>query len=697
MEEVSHISDAEAIIVELKKTGAESAFRSAADLTDDDAFEALSLVSRQLALVKTVKNGDWLRLLSRMAAPPSTPRFRTSLTLLPPSGRMHLYGQYGQCVGLCFDRRALDMSGALIWPSGYFAKTEFHMHVQPDGTVELTGGRSQHLLSLEALLEATLAQDSLAEPPLYNEISIPVADVTGLSAVFVRSDKEEDTLFAMGVRALIQHLFPALPHLPLLRLLGTADATIVPRQEQLCILRARAAAAPTTLVASTPRLPIDVQPFPELDLVERLELHCAHGIGRGSLRAAFTAIVREHGHANLAPHVIRCLCEVAVSDNVASAREVVRTAAPLLLEPILKRSRDGSPVNSVLDVDGNERAEATGHSSSPSASSAADSTAVACRTSVLASANTLRNAVSSTACSEGMLVALGAQITISELVAGRTAQRLERACTWLADWCRKAEPGWCDPRAMVFLATSWMEARQVDGNSDWMSFLSGQAVANRLRFHTQLMHLLDAQKRGEPLEFISQLYKLSSKLHKPCLRLRILQQVLGLDTRFTRDIVHGIICLAFDVFEDMGGAISGGADEDVGTDLGGDGGARNNGGADTSPVDPLDLHPRRPSALDLGIYDLGAPPPGSALDASRDKSPSSQPTSPLRFSSPSAQRTGGSHGPSSPPAGTGLDLDGFDEATRLEADALLGTGVPRRPSDPVGDGSRRTRVAYSYR
>ena len=44
---------------------------------------------------------------------------------------------------------------------------------------------------------------------------------------------------------------------------------------------------------------------------------------------------------------------------------------------------------------------------------------------------------------------------------------------------------------------------------------------------------------------------ISSALRKPCLRLRILQQVLGLDTRFSRDIVHGVVCLASDIVERM--------------------------------------------------------------------------------------------------------------------------------------------------
>jgi hypothetical protein len=88
---------------------------------------------------------------------------------------------------------------------------------------------------------------------------------------------------------------------------------------------------------------------------------------------------------------------------------------------------------------------------------------------------------------------------------------------------------------------------------DWISFLSGKAVRNRLAFHDELSSLLQAQRHGDGLQYIRQLFALSSKLHKPCLRLRILQQVLGLDTRFSRDVVHGVICLAFDVLEDMSG------------------------------------------------------------------------------------------------------------------------------------------------
>lgn len=75
------------------------------------------------------------------------------------------------------------------------------------------------------------------------------------------------------------------------------------------------------------------------------------------------------------------------------------------------------------------------------------STKLACTRAVLQSVTTLQRACSAER-SEGMLVALGAQITISEFVAGRTAHRLESACKWLEDWCRKAEPGACSPSSL---------------------------------------------------------------------------------------------------------------------------------------------------------------------------------------------------------------------------------------------------------
>ena len=55
-----------------------------------ESSAVLNLVQGENAIVKTVKNGDWLRLLSNLS---SHKPFRTSFSLLPSSGRMHLFGQ----------------------------------------------------------------------------------------------------------------------------------------------------------------------------------------------------------------------------------------------------------------------------------------------------------------------------------------------------------------------------------------------------------------------------------------------------------------------------------------------------------------------------------------------------------------------------------------------------------------------------
>ena len=46
--------------------------------------------------------------------------------------------------------------------------------------------------------------------------------------------------------------------------------------------------------------------------------------------------------------------------------------------------------------------------------------------------------------------------------------------------------------------------------------------------------------------YVAMLYDLVSNLGRPCLRMRMLQEVLGLDARFSRDITFGVVRLTFD-------------------------------------------------------------------------------------------------------------------------------------------------------
>ena len=701
---------------------------------------ALTLIASNHALVKTVKDGDWLRLMQRFVQPP----FRTSFSLLPPSGRMHLFGSVSsQVVGLLFDRAQLERGGSaagcdsrgggeglasdavLAWPSGYFAKTENNMEMTADGRVTLTGGRWQRLVSLDSIVEANLradaehARDPGSEPLLYNEVSLRVDAIFGLSAVFVRTDSPDDALFAMGVRALVQHLFPSLPPLPLLRISSGSGAALISREAQLALLRGQAVGPDATACdgaapkrrervrSGDVRLPLDTGSFPELDASERLTLHAAHGISRHSLH---DALAEFGGAALLAPHVARSLTAAVSTDNVASAREIVRTAAPLLLRELLIRNEDNgggatrvtmaaaaAAVASLPRSLSGAEGDAAEEAAAEAAAAALGVEVAAALASVTESVSVLKSACS-LECSQGMLVALGAQITISEFVAGKTTRRLENACRWLEDWIWNANQGPC---SVVFRLSSWHEARKVDGNSDWYSFLSGKAVANRSAFLQQLESLLRAEENGDGLAFITQLYAISSRLRRPCLRLRILQQVLGLDTRFSRDVVHGVVCFALDILEDM----SGGPQKTAArTDIPQSRAAAPAGHPAIPPPRHPAIPPPRHPAIPLRPSAAGAPLPP----------PECGPSAPLLRNS-SFDKLGGEGGAAALPVvedhpypvvgdhpypvmeGELPGLDAYDEATRMDADALFGTGRRERPSDPIGEESRRARVQYYYR
>eukprot|EP00965_Chrysotila_dentata_P195409 6176973-Pleurochrysis_carterae.AAC.1 len=82
----------------------------------DDAT-VIALFAAQRALVKTVKNDDWLVLIHSLAT--GAP-FRTSLSLPPAGGSgMTLFGRVSSgCVGLIWDSETVDLSKAFCWPSG---------------------------------------------------------------------------------------------------------------------------------------------------------------------------------------------------------------------------------------------------------------------------------------------------------------------------------------------------------------------------------------------------------------------------------------------------------------------------------------------------------------------------------------------------------------------------------------------------
>lgn len=204
----------------------------------------LSLLRRQKALVKTVKNDDWLGLAWQMQ---QNKPFRSSLSLPPRDGKgMALFGRADSgCVGLVWDMNELnlddDPQGVFCWPSGYYAKTEHNMIINRQGSVSFVGGRDEALCSLDDLREANslhlekskqaeeaaqaaFAQVAVSNAALpetvtdlsaelslsYNEVSLRLTGVRGVVALFVRTMDENHARFALGVRSLLTHLFPSL-------------------------------------------------------------------------------------------------------------------------------------------------------------------------------------------------------------------------------------------------------------------------------------------------------------------------------------------------------------------------------------------------------------------------------------------------------------------------------------------------------
>lgn len=693
-------------------------------------------IRHQRALVKTIKNTDWIGFAQLLAK--GTP-FRTSLTLPPPRGRgMSLFGRVraGVC-GLCWDLDELDLAdptGVFCWPSNYNAKTEHNMIIAHDGSVGLIGGREERLTTIEALRESNIAHlltldayerrqresrpalrpRSASEPyPVsatraeqeaeeeeatdgeipslaYNEISLRLRGTRGLHGVFVRSHESQHVVFALGVRSMLAHVLPDLPALPLLRIHPSEGTVEVSREELLTIIRHAATAggtvgttpaqrsvltsdsetsaagsagsgsdssagcsgsgsdgmmdsgggsgrgAPPTVLSSCGGFPVDLRPFPELSSYEQLALHAAHGVSVPSLASLLQQLHREHGPAHTFQMVEMGMRAAARAGNAPSVRELVRVAAPLMLTraprprpaPMVAAIAAATALSTYSAYRPDQRMPPPEGAApdlsllAPAADEVAPpSTAVATVAGAGTTAAGLGDGASSASATddadgddepkrsslvprarralwdEDMLVALGAQIALNEFVAGRTTLRLESARSRLTHWLDEASRPSCT--SMLFRLRSWYETRQVEPESELHSFVCGRAISNRSKF---LGWLTQLQSVSDGHEYVSMLYALVADLRKPCLRMRMLQDILGLDERFSRDITFGVVSLAYDVVETM---------------------ARG--------------------------------------------------------------------GPAPPDRAHGLDLDGFSEAARLEADVLFRV-VRRRSSDPVGESRRHRRV-----
>ena len=111
-------------------------------------------------------------------------------------------------------------------------------------------------------------------------------------------------------------------------------------------------------------------------------------------------------------------------------------------------------------------------------------------------------------------------------------------------------------QSMAFRLASWRDQRAAQGDlkiayekdSSFMAFVSNKAISNRKKFARQLREA-SAQTNFNDVRFLQAIYEMCKGMHAPCLRLELLQYVLGLDNRYsvahvTRSIELAATCLS---------------------------------------------------------------------------------------------------------------------------------------------------------
>ena len=102
---------------------------------------------------------------------------------------------------------------------------------------------------------------------------------------------------------------------------------------------------------------------------------------------------------------------------------------------------------------------------------------------------------------------------------------------------------------------SWRDQRAAQGDlkiametdSNFMAFISNKAISNRKKFAQQLRDAA-AVTEVDSLRFLQTIRSVCNQMHSPCLRLELLQYILGLDNRYsvahvTRSVELAATCL----------------------------------------------------------------------------------------------------------------------------------------------------------
>jgi hypothetical protein len=163
--------------------------------------------------------------------------------------------------------------------------------------------------------------------------------------------------------------------------------------------------------------------------------------------------------------------------------------------------------------------------------------------------------------SSGLLVVLGAAHILKGIYDGSARHRMIETIEAVDEWVENGE------NSVVFRLSSWNSQRTaqadlniaIEHDTQFTSFIGKHAIENRKKFTALLRNAL-AIPDSDDLSFLRTLHDMLSQMHRPCLRLELLQYILELDNRYsvaqlTRSVKLASTCLVvylhdFSIFDD---------------------------------------------------------------------------------------------------------------------------------------------------
>ncbi|CAB9499436.1 expressed unknown protein [Seminavis robusta] len=609
--------------------------------------EVVDLLTRQQALVKTIKNTDWASFLHRLQVPKENRRdnfpseqadappkegypftsFVTSCSLLPPGGaKMRAFGSPSQyTAGVVFglpdthdSDEAAERTKTWSWPAGYSAKTEFNI----DGNGELINGRNEARVSFSTLrqfnedyltkedhmIAGRLVKGGLKVVP-YNEIYVRIGGlgrivngkyvVTGEPhedgsehgrsfdkglglpiALFVRTATFGHLISLIRTRARLMHVLGEnqIKGIPLLLITPTDGVRVLTEALQASLLKVAShqlnpfqnpTIAHKTTIDHTGEEQLEQKLEELIDLDDNVRKlltpeECVRLAGGfGATDDSVAAILKEamiadrnvetSNSINGEGHMLQDLVNEGLAAAVRSGDYY--TSRQLLILYSLVASNG-------FDDDENDHGddEATSQPQSKT-KMLRDATPMS---ELKESINTIStdlkppppppldtDRLRSATNSDGLLSVLGAAQVLKSMQDNGAMRRTDEVILALDEWIEHGE------QSMAFRLASWRDQRAAQGDlkiamessASWMAFISNKAISNRKSFVTQLRQAAQSTDFTD-VRFLSAIEAILSRMHSPCLRLELLQYVLGLDNRYSvahvaRSVALAKTCLGF--------------------------------------------------------------------------------------------------------------------------------------------------------